>query len=415
MEVRKILLAVFLLFGIQMCLADIMPDDTLTVVSGVVKDRINKKRLPGTNISLPGSNIATVTNADGYFTIKIPHRLLRTGIKAEHVGYASATLSWKTLRGRSSRVSIMLDPAGQMLEEITVYGAEPRELVELAIKKIPENYPMTRNLFSSFYRETIQKGKRYIGVSEAIVNVLKKPYTTRQINGDRVSIVKGRRLMSQKPNDTIAVKIIGGPTLPVMLDIVKNEDILFSLPELDYYEFKMEPMAIIDDRRQFVVSFRPVVSVAYPLHKGKIYIDQENQSFTRAEFSLDVSDKEKATKVMLYRKPRGLRFKPQEMEFIVTYKYQDGVSYLNYIRTKTRFKCDWKRRLFSSGYTAYAEMVMVDRDDNPVSSISRKDAFGKRDIFSDMVENFNDSDFWKDYNIIEPTESLEKAVVKLRR
>lgn len=58
---------------------------------------------------------------------------------------------------------------------------------------------------------------------------------------------------------------------------------------------------------------------------------------------------------------------------------------------------------------------MVDRDDNPVSSISRKDAFGKRDIFSDMVENFNDSDFWKDYNIIEPTESLEKAVVKLRR
>lgn len=174
-------------------------------------------------------------------------------------------------------------------------------------------------------------------------------------------------------------------------------------------------MAIIDDRRQFVVSFRPVVNVAYPLHKGKIYIDQENQSFTRAEFSLDVSDKEKATKVMLYRKPRGLRFKPQEMKFIVTYKYQDGVSYLNYIRTKTRFKCDWKRRLFSSGYTAYAEMVMVDRDDNPVSSISRKDAFGKRDIFSDMVENFNDSDFWKDYNIIEPTESLEKAVVKLRR
>lgn len=103
------------------------------------------------------------------------------------------------------------------------------------------------------------------------------------------------------------------------------------------------------------------------------------------------------------------------MEFVVTYKFRDGVSYLNYIRSKTRFKCDWKRRLFSSGYTACAEMVMVDRDENPAEGIARKEAFRERDIFSDKVDDFADSDFWKDYNIIEPTESLEKAVAKLRK
>lgn len=32
-----------------------------------------------------------------------------------------------------------------------------------------------------------------------------------------------------------------------------------------------------------------------------------------------------------------------------------------------------------------------------------------------MVDNFSDADFWNDYNIIEPTESLEKAVLKLRK
>lgn len=244
MRTRNLFLIVFILFGIHVGLADVMPEDSFVSISGTVRETAHKKKLAGTGISVPGSNIA----------------------------------------------------------------------------------------------------------------------------GDRVQIVKGRRLVSQRSSDTLAVKIVGGPTLPIVFDFVKNEDALFALKELNYYNFKMEPTVTIDNRRQFVISFKPKVKVDYALYSGNVYIDQETQSFTRAEFSLDVSDKEKATRVILYKKPRGLHFKPQEIEFIVTYKYQDGLSYLNYIRTKTRFKCAWKRRLFSSGYTVYAEMVMVDRDDNPLSA-----------------------------------------------
>lgn len=415
MNIRKLTLIAFILCGISVCLADNMTDDSLTVVSGVVKDSVHKHRLAGTSLSVGGSNISTVANADGFFSIKIPRQMLGAGIKAEHIGYAPTMVDVANQADGLTMLTIWMNPSAKMLGEVTVYGAEPRTLVEQAIRKIPHNYPASQNMFSSFYRETIQKGKRYIGVSEAIVNVLKKPYNTRRIGGDRVQVVKGRRLVSQRGSDTLAVKIVGGPALSVVLDVVKNEDVLFSLPELDYYEFRMEPTTSIGDRPQFVVSFEPRVTVDYALHKGRVYIDQETQSFTRAEFSLDVSDRDKATRAILFKKPHGLHFRPQEMEFIVTYKYQDGVSYLNYIRTKTRFKCDWKRRLFSSGYTAYAEMVMVDRDDNPACSIPRKESFGQRDIFYDMVDDFSDNDFWKDYNIIEPTESLEKAVSKLKK
>jgi hypothetical protein len=34
-------------------------------------------------------------------------------------------------------------------------------------------------------------------------------------------------------------------------------------------------------------------------------------------------------------------------------------------------------------------------------------------MFYDKVEYFKDPDFWEDYNIIEPTESLDKAVNRL--
>ena len=37
----------------------------------------------------------------------------------------------------------------------------------------------------------------------------------------------------------------------------------------------------------------------------------------------------------------------------------------------------------------------------------------QRSMIHDKVNYFRDSDFWQDYNIIEPTESLDKAVLRL--
>lgn len=381
-------------------------------VSGVVRDKSSNKIIDRVSLIVNGTDIGTVSNDEGYFSLTFPDSLLTKGIRAEQIGYKTHSLSGGQLT--SGPVTFRLQPNPKMLEDVVVYGADPKALVETAIRKIPQNYSVVPNLFSSFYRETIQKGKRYIGVSEGIVDVFKKPYKHRNIMGDRVRLRKGRRQVSQRNSDTIAVKILGGPNIPVLLDFVKNEELLFGLADLDNYNFKMEPMAMLDDRRQFVVSFSPKVKMDYPLHKGKLYIDQETTSFTKAEYSLDVSDKEKATRAILYKKPRGLHFKPQDVDFVVTYKFQDGVSYLNYISARTRFKCDWKRRLFSSGYTAFSEMVMVDREECPATAISAREAFRDRDIFYDMVDDFSDPDFWKDYNIIELTESLEKAVAKLK-
>lgn len=381
-------------------------------VSGVVKEGTGKKTIDNVSLTVNGTDIGTVSNAEGRFSLTFPDSLLSNGIRAEQIGYKGMVVKGKELL--SGNIIIRLQPTSRVLDEITVYGADPRELIEVAIRKIPQNYANRPNMFSSFFRETIQKGKRYIGISEAIVDVYKRPYKSRSIAGDRVRMKKGRRLMSLDKKDTLAVKIMGGPTLPLMLDIVKNEDMLFGLSDLDNYEFRMDEPVMLDDRMQFVVSFYPKVRLDYPLHKGKLFIDQETVSFTRAEFSLDVSDKSKATQAMLRKKPKGLRFNPQGLDFVVSYLLKDGVSYLNYVSAKSRFKCDWKRRLFSSGYTAFAEMVMVDREENPSQTIAGKEAIGQRDIFYDIVDDFTDADFWKDYNIIEPTESLEKAVIKLQ-
>lgn len=385
------------------------------LVTGIVKDKESRKALANVNIAVQGSNIGTVTNADGVFSLKVSQEELSRGVVVSHLGYQNTLISAEALTQSRKRPTIWLTPTVLTLEMVNIYGGDPLSLVEQAIRRVPQNYAPNDHLFSAFYRETIQKRNRYIGISEAVADVYKTSYQTRDASRERVQILKGRRLESQKKSDTLAVKIAGGPNMPIYLDVAKNDEELLDVNMLHCYRFSMQLSMSIDDRMQYVVAFEPRVVLDSPLYSGLLYIDQQTLTLTRAEFQLDLSNKEKAVRHILRKKPAGLRFKLNEVSYLTTYRYQDGRAYLNYLRNFIRFKCDWKKRLFSSTFTTTTEMVMVDRSDHPEERIDRKDAFKQKDIFYDVVEEYWSEDFWKDYNIIEPTESLESAVKKLKK
>ncbi|WP_455673867.1 carboxypeptidase-like regulatory domain-containing protein [Phocaeicola sp.] len=382
-------------------------------ISGLVKDKQSRKGLEYVNISIPGSNIGTVTNADGVFTIKVDEGTPVPVLEISHIGYQNNRVQLD--KEHLDDLKIWLTPHANMLNEIVVYANEPRRIVEKAISKISVNYSNKSNMLTGFYRETVQKGRRYINISEAVINTYKTSYDNLDVTKDRVQVLKGRRLLSQKRNDTLAVKLAGGPTLSVYVDIVKNQDALLDVETLNFYQFQMEEPVQIDNRLQYVISFYPRVVLPYALYYGKLYIDREKLSFTRAEFSLSMDNKVKAVDAILAKKPYGLRFKPQELSYLVTYKDQGGKTYLNYIRNIIRFKCDWKRKLFSTGYTVLSEMVVTDRKDNSVLPIPAKLSFSQTQPFYDKVYEYWNEDFWGAYNIIEPTESLENAVHKLKK
>ena len=385
-------------------------------VSGVVRDKENRKKLENVAVSLVGTPIGTVTNAEGVFSLKIPHMDTIPQLELSHIGYMNARFSASAPEGSNNmHATILMIPIALQLNEVVAYGNSARRIVEEALERIPKNYPSGESMTSAFYRETVQKGHRYISISEAMLDVYKTSYRQRTTDRDKVQIDKARRLLSQKQSDTLGVKVVGGPNLPLFMDVVKNAYALFDEETLDYYSFVQEPSVFINDRLQYVISFRPRVKLDYALYVGRVFIDREHLAFTRAEFELDLSDRERAVAAILYKKPLGLRFRPQKVSFLITYRQHDGVTCLNYICNEMCFKCDWKRRLFSSSYVARSEMVAVDREEHPERVIARRDAFKPYQVFYDIVKEYWSEDFWKDYNIIEPTESLEDAVKKLRK
>ena len=80
----NVLLAVFFLSSTFPLSAQ---DDSVITISGIVKDQKSKKKLEYVNISVQGTNIGTVSNSDGEFTLKIPVRYKSDNLLFTHLGY----------------------------------------------------------------------------------------------------------------------------------------------------------------------------------------------------------------------------------------------------------------------------------------------------------------------------------------
>jgi hypothetical protein len=397
----------------MMLLTMLLTGRAQSVVSGVVLDRQTGRALNHVSVTAEGGKAHTVTNEDGRFVLKTPQ--MPKYVQLSHISYK--TRRQNLTEGQTENLRIYMTSSTVELSEIVVSPNEPLQIVQAAIERIEKNYPEDPELVRCFYRETARRGSRFISIAEAVTDMYKTGYD-RGPDWDAVAILKGRRLMSMKKKDPLGVKIQGGPVLPLMVDVAKNRDYVLSREHLGDYIYRMEIPVKINDRLQYVVSMKPKYVTSFPLMYGKLFIDQETLTFTRAELQLDVRDWRKASDYMLVKKPLGLHFRPKELTVTVVYETDAlGKTRMSYVRNEMRFNCDWKRRLFASPFTTVSEMVVTDRlfKGDEVKRPRGRNSFGLRDRFYDRVEYFDDPDFWEGYNIIEPTESLENAIGKLKK
>jgi len=384
-------------------------------VRGVVRDSKTHKTLENVCVSLTGTNKGTVTNKDGAFSIKVTDAGKNVQIDFSHLGYLTGKLKINNADKRDNEYSVYLHQTSLALSEVIVTPVDAEKIVREAIGRVSVNYPDYPTMLTAFYRETIRKKRHYISVSEAVIKIYKTPYTERNTSRERVRILKGRKLISPDSRDTLSVKLQGGPTQGTALDLVKTAWPLLEEENLGWYKFSFAEYAQIDGRTYYKIHFEPIVERLFALMSGDFFIDKETLAFERMEIFTDMRDNYKVTEQVLTKKPMGMRFIPQELSYLITYKTVGEKTYLNYIRSTLRFQCDWKKKLFHTNYTVVAETAITDREDNPAENIHYRNAFRIGNVLSDKIENFQDSDFWQDYNIIEPTESLEDAVSKLKK
>jgi hypothetical protein len=384
---------------------------TFVTVNGLLKDAKTGEKVTYATITVPNTGIGTVSNSDGEFILKVDTSLIDAYFEVSHLAYATTKFKISEATGKEKTFYLEILPV--QLKEIRVIPKDARGIVEMAFKNIKKNYSGVPNMMTGFYRESVMQRRDYLSISEAVIDIYKAPYS--RSGEDQVKIYKGRKSSNIKKADTLMVQLQGGPYVLMLLDIVKNNDLSIGLDNLDNYQFEFGSMANIDNKLNWVITFSPISVQEEPLYFGKLYISQDSIAITRAEFSLDLSDEDKASRAFVMKKPVGLLFMPVSTSYLVTYKEQNGKYYLSYVRVDLKFRCDWKKRLFKNTYTLMSELAITGRREDNIVKFTNQDLFRSKMVLAEKVHDFTDVNFWGEHNIIEPDKSIENAIMKLSK
>ncbi len=387
--------------------------DTLTYVQykGSVSDQETRSPLAFASLTLNGTNIATITNSEGEFSLKVPKSMTEGKVTVSFLGYKNKSVNLSEFK--SERTRIELDLLVIALNEVRVFPKDPELLIRAVMNKRADNYFNDQTLMSAFYRETIKKRRTYVSLSEAVVEIHKQPYMSSRI--DVAQLYKARKSTDYTKMDTLTFKLQGGPYTTLYLDIMKNPEMVFTEDMIGNYEFSLENITKVNDRLIYVLSFKQRSHITEPLYYGKLFIDTESLAITSATFNLNVENKMMASDMFIKKKPAGAKVYPTLAAYHIDYREKDGKWYYSYSRGQITFKVDWKKKLFNTVYESTIEMAITDWEKTTDKPVKMADRMKSTVVLTDEISGFADREFWGEYNVIEPEKPIENAIKKIQK
>ena len=382
-------------------------------LSGQVFDNQTGEPLRAASVSLRGSSLSIVTNSEGAFTFKIPP-LSEGTITISHLGYLTAEYQISAFDDGTLRIPMV--PYAVQLEPALVSAHDAYALLLSALMRVRDNYPTEHVGMTAFYRELIKKGSaKYIVLNEAVIDIDKAPYYS--VVADRAAIYKGRGNLNYDSTDSLAVNFQGGIVSALDYDQVHEPFAGVSLRELDeLYDFSMEPPVLMDDKMFQVVHFDQKAGSEEILYRGRVFIESESLAIARVELNVNVEGREeRAAGLFVLRQPANIRSFVNRASIVMNYKEFDGLWYYDYVRMDLDFAVRRRRSIFRTNYYVTGEMAVTDHRDGRQVIVSNADRVRFRDVLSQKVSAFTDTDFWGDYNVIEPDQDINAIVRRIIR
>jgi hypothetical protein len=387
----------------------IKKEESFVSVNGVILDKNDHNPLPFASVSLSGKSISTVGNTYGEFIFRIPKKLQQDTIVFSYIGYQSEYLVIENLSEK--QLKIELAPIAIPIMAVIIKPYSGLELVKDVVKNISKNYSNKCSMYTAFYRETTREENDYVSICEAVLDIAKAPYN-RELMDDQAKIFKGRRSENVKKIRNLKYKLEGGVYNSISLDIIKDLASFFSEEYFNDYEYEYIKQMVYENRDLYVIAFDQKENVQLPLFKGLLYIDAQTKALVASKFGLSPRGIKYAQDLLVKKQPHKFQVKPVSTEYQVYYRFINGKWYLAYMRGELITRAKSTKLFFNSTFTSVSEMVITEIDTTNKMRFKRKEIAKPNDILVDNVSN-SDENFWSNYVIIQPEQSLQLAIKKL--
>jgi hypothetical protein len=398
---------------------DVLPDihvpipakDTLknTVIRGYIFDNETKTAIPFATIGIEEENIGTITNSDGYFTLKIPASLAGTSLVVSHMGYMSQRIPVQLLN--EHQVDFYLDRRIISIQEVIIRYIDPNAIVAKALEQRKVNNAVEPVYLTTFYREGVQKNNKYISYSEAVFKVFKSSYTLSE-HSDQVKMLKSRKIQDENPRDTVFLKLKAGVLSSLQLDIVKCVPGFLDLSPPTEYNYTYSDLVSYNAKDAYAITFTQKENLKKALYTGTLYIDKENFAILGADFEINQDYLDIAADELVLKKSRRLIVKLEKINYSVSYMPFNGRYYLQHARCDIQLKTRLRNRLSSDNFHTFLELATCNIDTLNVERFPRQEVMKPNVVFSDQPYSLPD-DFWGDFNVIVPEAKLTEALLKI--
>ncbi|UMB60237.1 carboxypeptidase-like regulatory domain-containing protein [Lutibacter sp. A80] len=378
---------------------------------GKVIDSKTKKPLIFATLLVNNTNISSITNTQGEFQLKIPTIYSTNKVTVSFLGYTSKIIDFNNLN--EDKIVIKLDTHIEELSEIKINIEDADSLIREMLKNRENNYLDFPTSMTAFYRETIKKRRSYVSLSEAVIEINKQSYI--KSKNDLIKLYKARKSTDYNKLDTITMKLKGGPSSSLKIDVMKNTFAFFGATVFDRYDFKFDTSTKINNRPVYVVNFKQKKHIKDPFYYGKLYIDANTYALISTKFHLNLDDKQKASRLFVVKKPNKATVIPTEVTYHINYRTKNGKWHFGYSRIELGFKIDYDKRLFNSVYNIIMETAVTNWKKITDNTIKYKERLKPSVILSDEAQGFSDPEFWGEFNVIEPEKPIENAIKKIQK
>ena len=303
----KYLIILFLFF---LFLAPASAQDNYTV-EGIIFAKETREPLSFASISLKNFALGTISNEQGKFDIYIPKSMRQDTLLVSYIGFNSYEIPLKNIQ---EPISVPLETANNVLDEIVLSNLSPLEYIKMALKYMESNAPQAPFDTQAYYREKFIENGKIIDKNEAVFKtyypsygdssknqhqlVLFKPAENRQqfqfmrewideraAKEKKKADKKGEVYDEEKYDGNIDIDF-GGPQSVIDLDIYHGDAANYLNPKhYNKYEYSFGDETSLYGEALVTVIFKSKKSIENIRDSGKILISKDNYAIAQVQTS----------------------------------------------------------------------------------------------------------------------------------
>lgn len=343
--------------------------------SGFINGRIihfkDKTPIPFATLIIKNRAKGLISNIDGGF--KVPYELYKKDtLVISSIGYSSKEIPLSSLPTDIINL-IILEEKTEILDEVIIVGKRKKkkrrsakEIINIAINKIPKNYPYSPFSYIGYYRDYQLKNGEYLNLNEALMEVFDPGFGTSDLNKTQTRIYHYKKNLNFL-TDTIASKpydyknknkIIsnsninnrGGNEYTILRihDAIRNYNInsydfvnRLDLNFVNNHEFKLLTDTFINNISLYSIDIFKTEGKFRV--SGKLYVSKDDFKIYRLQYAVYDEGKSKLSPENTEINSNFSKIKEQSIgkllyRIIVEYKSQNGIMYPNYISFNNSFE-----------------------------------------------------------------------------